>query len=169
MVGVGRAVGAWAMVDPKADTRLAPRQGLILLLLVYCWLTTGTADFKLEAAEKWDWVWKTLAFAAFLPLALRTRLRIEALLLFMILSAGSIIIVGGIKTLASGGGYGALNLMVSNNSGLYEGSIISTVAICIIPLILWFARHGTIFPPDWRVGAFLHAPIFRCPPSPGGH
>ena len=30
-------------------------------------------------------------------------------------------------------GYGALNLMVDNNSGLYEGSIISAVAIAIVP------------------------------------
>ena len=57
-------------------------------------------------------MWKALAFAIFLPLTLRTRLRIEALLLFMVLSVSSIVVVGGIKTLASGGGYGALNLMV---------------------------------------------------------
>ena len=58
----------------------------------------------------------------------------------MILSAASIIIVGGIKTCWRGGGYGSLNLMVDNNSGLYEGSTISTVAIAIIPLILWFTK-----------------------------
>ena len=39
-------------------------------------------------------------------------------------------------------------------------SIISTVAICIIPLILWLANHGTIFPPDWRVKIFAYALIF---------
>ena len=80
----------------------------------------------------------------------------------MVLSAASIIIVGGIKTLGSGGGYGELNLMVTNNSGLYEGSTISTVAIAIIPLIVWFTRHGTIFAPDWRVKAFSYALIFAC-------
>src|SRR3546814_10030239 len=72
----------------------------------------------------------------------------------MIVAASTIIIVGGIKTLASGGGYGELNLMVTNNSGLYEGSTISAVAIAIIPIILWFPRFGTIFPPDWRVKTF---------------
>ena len=162
MIAVGLAVVGWALFDDKRDVRVAPRQGMIVLLLVYCGLTTRMADFPIEALEKWEWVWKALAFAAFLPLTLRTRLRIEALLLFMIVSASSIIIVGGIKTLASGGGYGELNLMVSNNSGLYEGSIISTVAICIIPIILWFARHGTIFAPDWRVKLFCYALIFAC-------
>lgn len=163
LIAVGLAVAAWALVDDKRDSRIGPRQVLLLLLIVYCGITTRGADFPVEAADKWDWVWKALAFATFLPLTLRTRLRIEALLLFMILAASSIIIVGGIKTIASGGGgYGSLNLMVDNNSGLYEGSTISTVAVAIIPLILWFARHGTIFSPDWRVRGFACALVFSC-------
>jgi probable O-glycosylation ligase (exosortase A-associated) len=163
LIAAGLAVAAWAIVDDKRDTRIAPRQFLIVLLLLYCSQTTRAADFPIEALDKWDWVWKALAFAAFLPLTLRTKLRIEALLLIMILSAASIIIVGGIKTIASGGGgYGELNLMVTNNSGLYEGSTISAVAIAIIPVILWFTRHGTIFKPDWMVKTFCYALIFAC-------
>lgn len=162
LIAVIAAVGAWAMFDDKRDTRLAPRQFLLLLMLIYCAITTRSADFPVDAMGKWDWVWKALAFAIFLPLTLRTKLRIEALLLFMVLSAGSIVIVGGIKTLASGGGYGELNLMVSNNSGLYEGSIISTVAVCIVPLVLWFATYGTIFKPDWKVKIFCYALAFAC-------
>ena len=163
LIAFALAVGAWAIVDDKRDVRVAPRQGLILLLMAYCGLTTMGADFATEALEKWDWVWKALLFAAFLPLTLRTRLRIEALLLFMILSAASIIIVGGIKTVVSGGGgYGQLNLMVDNNSGLYEGSTISAVSVAIIPVILWFMRYGTVFPPDWKVKAFCLALVFAC-------
>ena len=162
LVAVALAVGGWLLMDDKSDSRFTPRQGLIVVLLLYCWATTAGADFPLDAKDKWDWVWKCLAFAAFLPLTLRTRLRIEALLLFMILSAASIIIVGGIKTAAGGGGYGQLDLMVNNNSGLYEGSTISTVAIAIIPLIAWFMRYGTIFRPDWKVKGFCLCLIFAC-------
>ncbi len=162
LIAVGLSVLGWLAMDDKKDVRVAPRQLLIVLLLAYCFYTTKNADFKVEALDKWDWVWKALAFAAFLPLTLRTKLRIESLLLFMVLSASSIIIVGGIKTLGSGGGYGELNLMVANNSGLYEGSTISTVAIAIIPLIVWFMRFGTIFPPDWKVKCFCLALIFAC-------
>ncbi|MFW2853079.1 putative O-glycosylation ligase, exosortase A system-associated [Sphingomonas sp. TX0543] len=162
LIAVALAVGGWLIFDDKRDSRFAPRQALILLLMLYCGITTRTADFPAEALEKWDWVWKALIFAAFLPLTLRTRLRIEALLLFMTLSAASIIIVGGIKTLASGGGYGELNLMVANNSGLYEGSIISAVAICLIPIVLWLARYGTLFGTDWRVKAFAAGLAFAC-------
>jgi len=85
LIAVGLAVVAWAAVDDKKDVRVAPRQALILLLLGYCFYTTVNADFPIEAKDKWEWVWKALAFAAFLPLTLRTKLRIESLLLFMCL------------------------------------------------------------------------------------
>ena len=156
------AMGSWLLFDRKTDFRIAGRQWLMLLLLLYAGFTTLNADMPVEAWEKWDWVWKAMVFAIFLPFTLRTKLRIEAYLLFMILSAAAIIIVGGIKTLLSGGGYGALNLMVDNNSGLYEGSTISTVAIALVPLILWAARHGTVFPADWRVKLFAAGLVFAC-------
>jgi probable O-glycosylation ligase (exosortase A-associated) len=162
LIAVALAVGSWMLVDRKEDSRVAPRQLLILLLLGWCAVTTMKADFPADALDKWDWVWKCLAFAAFLPLTLRTRLRIESLLIFMVLSAASIIIVGGIKTAAGGGGYGSLDLMVTNNSGLYEGSTISTVAIAIIPTILWLGKYGTIFKRDWKVKLFVAALVFAC-------
>ncbi len=168
LIAVILAVVGWALMDDKRDVRVAPRQGLLLLLLLYCGITTSQADFPLEALDKWTWVWKALAFAIFLPLTLRTRLRFESLTLFMVLSAATIIIVGGIKTLASGGGYGTLNLMMNNNNGLYESSIISTVAITIIPILLYLMRNGTIFPFDWRVRIFVYALILACALIPVG-
>lgn len=156
------AMLGWVIADDKSGTRMSKRQWVITFLLVYVGFTTLTADFPVEALEKWDWVWKGLIFAIFLPFTLRTRLRMEALLLFMILSGASIAIIGGIKTVLSGGGYGVLNLGVDNNTGLYEGSIVSTFAIALIPLILFFRKNGTIFPTDWRVNLFCAALIFAC-------
>ena len=156
------ALVGWMGLDDKKDTRLSPRQFLLIVLLGYAAFTTATADFPMEAAEKWGWVWKSLVFAIFLPFTLRTKLRIEALLLFMVLSASSIIVVGGIKTMFSGGGYGSLNLMIDNNSGLYEGSTISTVAIAIIPTILWLARYGTVFKPGLLTRGYAYALVFAC-------
>ena len=140
------ALAGWAIADRKDGFKFTARQGLMLLLLAYALGTTAYADVPDAAWEKWDWVWKSLAFAIFLPFTLRTKLRIEAALLFLTLSAGAIVIVGGLKTVMAGGGYGVLNLMVDNNSGLYESSTISTLAIGLIPIIIWFTRHGTIFP-----------------------
>lgn len=107
-------------------------------------------------------MWKALLWAIFLPLTLRTRLRIEALGLVMVLSVASIAIAGGIKTLASGGGYGSLQLLLDENYGLYEGSIMSTVGISMIPLTLWLARHGTVFPKSRLVWLFAAGLIFAC-------
>jgi probable O-glycosylation ligase (exosortase A-associated) len=162
------AVGGWLVADDKRHFRVAPRQWLMIVLLAYVAYTTAHADLPIEALIKWDWAWKALIFAIFLPFTLRTKLRIEAMLLFMVLSASAIIIVGGLKTVASGGGYGVLHLMVDNNSGLYESSIISTFAIAVIPIILWLVRFGTVFPSDWRVRLFAYALIFACLLMPVG-
>jgi putative inorganic carbon (HCO3(-)) transporter len=162
MIVFGFAFLGFLMADDKRHLRVAPRQVAMFLLLIYCFYTTSVADFPIDALTKWDWVWKALVFAIFLPFTLRTKLRIEALALFMVLCASTIIVTGGLKTILSGGGYGVLRLLVDNNSGLYEGSILSTVAICIIPLILWLVNHGTIFKPDWRVKAYAYALIIAC-------
>lgn len=156
------AFGGWLLVEDKKDTRFSARQGLMGLLLLWCAFTTVNAAFPVDALTKWSWVWKALVFAIFLPLTLRTRLRIEALALTMALCASSIVVTGGLKTLASGGGYGELNLMVDSNSGLYEGSTISTVAVAIVPMILWLARYGTVFRPDWKVRGYALALSFAC-------
>ncbi|HEX9964721.1 MAG TPA: putative O-glycosylation ligase, exosortase A system-associated [Allosphingosinicella sp.] len=156
------AIGSWLLFEKKDQLGFTVRQALLTMLLCYTFYTTANADFPIEAAEKWDWASKALMFAIFLPLTLRSKLRIEAVLLFLTLSAATIIIVGGLKTVASGGGYGVLNLMVTNNSNLYESSTISTVAIALIPVILWLARYGTVFPPDWRVKAFAAGLVFAC-------
>ena len=99
------ALLVWLIRDDKKGLRVAPRQWLLAFLLGWAAYTTFTADFPVEALEKWDWAWKALVFAIFLPFTLRTKLRLEALLLFMTLSAATIIIIGGIKTILSGGGY----------------------------------------------------------------
>lgn len=146
--------------DDKRDVRVSPRWALLLVLLAYCGYSTTVALEPLAAQEKWSWVWKALVFAAFLPLLLRTRLRIEALALTLVLCASALIVTGGIKTALGGGGYGSLVLLVNDNSGLYEGSIISCVAIAIIPLIVWLAQHGTVFKPDWKVKTYAAALVF---------
>lgn len=160
LIAFAAAFAGWLLADSKEGSRFTFRQGLMVALLAYCAMTTLTADFPKEAAEKWAWVWKAMVFAIFLPLTLRTRLRIEAAVLAMVLSVGAIIISGGIKTVGGGGGYGTLYFFVNDNTGLYESSTIACVAIAVIPLVLWLAKHGTVFPPDWRVRLFAAGLIF---------
>ncbi|WP_395392275.1 putative O-glycosylation ligase, exosortase A system-associated [Novosphingobium sp. BL-8A] len=168
LMAFAAAFGGWLLFDDKRDTRFNVRQALLIALLLYCAVSTLTAVYPEAAQEKWAWVWKALVFAIFLPFALRTRLRIEAVALVMVLSASALIIDGGIKTAMGGGGYGSLRIFVESNTGLFEGSILSSVAISIIPLILWLAKYGTIFPTDWRVKLFAAALIFACALIPVG-
>jgi len=156
------AFGGWLVADDKTGTRFTLRQFLLTLLLLYCGYTTLTADFPDAAADKWSWVWKALVFAIFLPLTLRTRLRIEATALALVLSAASIVISAGVKTVGGGGGYGTLQSLVADNNGLYEGSTLSMAAIAIIPLVIWLARYGTVFPRHWTVSLFAGALVFAC-------
>ena len=156
------AIGTWLFFDNKKGTRIDILQGVLGLLLFYCAMTTIYADFPEAALEKWAWVWKALLWAMFLPLTLRTKLRIETLVLVLVLSAGTLAISGGMKTAFGGGGYGTLRILVQDNSGLFEGSIFSTVAIAIIPLILWLARYGTIFKPSPYVWTFAICLIGAC-------
>ena len=162
LVAFAAAFGGWLFLDRKEGARFSLRQWLILALLLYCWWTTGNADFPESAATKWDWVWKALLFALFLPLTLTTRARIEALALVLVLSIGTIVIGTGMKTVLGGGGYENLKFFVNDNSGIYESSTLATVAIALIPLIAWFTRFGTIFRPHWMVTTFAALLIFAC-------
>ena len=156
------AFAGWALTDNKRHVRITMRQALLAFLLLWCWITLQGSPFPEPAGTKWEWVWKALFFAIFLPFTLTTHKRIEAAALFMVMSVGAIIISGAIKTVFGGGGYGVLALFVNDNSGIYESSTLATVAVGIIPLILWFTKHGTIIKPDWRVKLFAYALIAAC-------
>ena len=160
LIAFAAAFGGWVALDRKEGARFTLRQGLMALLLGYCFWTTGHADFPIEAATKWDWVWKALLFAIFLPLTLTTRARIEGLALVLLLSVATIVIGTGMKTILGGGGYQNLKFFVNDNSGIYESSTLATVAIGLIPMLWWFARHGTIFRPHWLVTGFALALTF---------
>ncbi|WP_086619335.1 DUF5935 domain-containing protein [Erythrobacter tepidarius] len=162
LIAFAAAFGGWLVLDRKEGVRFSVRQGLMLALLLYCWWTTGRADFPLDAATKWDWVWKALLFAIFLPFTLTTRVRIEALALMLVLTIATIVIGTGMKTIFGGGGYQNLKFFVNDNSGIYESSTLATVAIGLIPLIWWFTRHGTVFRPHWLVTGFAIALTFAC-------
>jgi probable O-glycosylation ligase (exosortase A-associated) len=156
------AIGSWLVADKKKGMQIDHLQVVLILLLAYCGVSTVYAEFPVEGASKWDWVWKALLWSIFLPLVLTTRLRLEALALTMVLSAGTLAIAGGMKTAMGGSGYGSLQLLLDDNSGLFEGSIFSTVAIAIIPLILWLARYGTVFPKSRPVWIFAILLVFAC-------
>ena len=156
------AFAGWLATDPKRSVRVHYRQVLMLVLLGWAFVTLQWSPFPEAAATKWDWVWRALVFAIFLPFTLTTRNRIEATVLTIVLTAGAIIIATGLKTLGGGGGYESLYFFVNDNSNIYESSTLATVAIGLIPLIVWLTRHGTIFRPSRLVSLFAAGLIFAC-------
>ena len=162
LIAFAAAFGGWLALDKKTRPTFTFRQALMLFLLVWAWFTLQGAQFPEPAAAKWDWVWKTLVFAIFLPFTVTTRLRFETAALIMMLTLAAIAISGGIKTVLGGGGYGSLSLFVNENYALYESSTLSTVGIAIIPLIYWYTRHGTIFAPSLPVKLFALGLIGSC-------
>jgi probable O-glycosylation ligase (exosortase A-associated) len=134
------------------DRRFPPRPTLIMVLIVAMaiWVTVTTLDFAVApewAWGKWNWAIKTIVFAAFMPFLFRSRVQIEAFIQVYIFSAAVQVIPYGAKTLLSGGSYHANLGLLNGNSGLAEGSTLSTVAVMSVPLILWLRRHSLIMPP----------------------
>ncbi|ODT00576.1 MAG: putative O-glycosylation ligase, exosortase A system-associated [Erythrobacter sp. SCN 62-14] len=163
LIAFAAAFGGWLLLDKaKTSARFSFRQGLMVLLLAYCFWTTQNAAFPEAAQFKWEWVWKALLFGIFLPLTLTTRARLEGLALVLVLSIGTIVISTGIKTVLGGGGYENLKFFVKDNSGIYESSTLATMAIALVPMIWWFTRFGTVFRPHWLVTGFALALTLAC-------
>ncbi|MGB3721351.1 MAG: DUF5935 domain-containing protein [Pacificimonas sp.] len=145
IMGAG-ALASFILFDKEKRLRFSLLQFLILLLVVYSTLTTfGWAI--LPTTDKWDWTTKALLFSVFLPMVFTTRRRIEVALGVILFSICAITLSGALKTLAGSSGYGSLSFIVGNNTGLFEGSILSTTALSMLPMLWWFYRHNTLLPP----------------------
>lgn len=132
--------------DRKKNLRFNGIQALMLLWVA--WFTFTSSRAIIQDAQvwfKWNSAWKAVIFGGlFLPLVLATRRRIEAALCLTVLCVGLVSVSGGMKTLAGGGGYRELKMIVDVNKGLYESSTIGTVAIAIVPLTLYLYKHSSL-------------------------
>ncbi|SRR5579859_1111706 len=145
IIGVA-AIGGYLLFDRRDPPR--PTLGLWLIVSWAIWITLTTlwAEVPAAAWEKWNWAIKTVAFSAFLPFVIRSRIQIEAMVLTIVLSLGGTLLAGGARTLLTGGGYQVKLGLASGNSGLAEGSTLATTAIAIIPLILCMRTHSLLLP-----------------------
>ncbi|MFM7027760.1 MAG: putative O-glycosylation ligase, exosortase A system-associated [Chakrabartia sp.] len=162
LIGFALAFGGWLVAAKHHRPSTSWQQGLMLVLMLYCLMTTLSADFPVEAQFKWDWVWKAMLFALFLPLTLTTRLRIEAVVLTMVLSVSVLVVPAGVKTLLTGGGYQELNLLAETNAGLHESSILACAAIMLLPLLRFLSRDGKVFAPGPAVRLYALALGLAC-------
>ena len=143
------AIGSYVVLDRRSPPRLSFHTLLTLFFAGWCTLSISWAEMPVSAWYKWDWAFKVMMFAAFLPLVLRSRVQIEAFLQVFLFSASLHILTLGIKTMLSGSAYGRQLGVFATNAGLLESSYLASVSIALIPIILFLRRHSLLIPKSW--------------------
>ena len=140
------AFGGYLAMDRRDPPRLSTETVLQICLVIWVNLTMIWAQAPDAAWTKWDWAVKTLAFSAFIPLVIRSRVQIEAFAQTYVFSLAANFVPFGLKTLISGGGYGTNLGLAQGNSGLAEGGLLSTVCLMAVPLAIYLGRHSLLIP-----------------------
>jgi probable O-glycosylation ligase (exosortase A-associated) len=140
------AIGSYFIFDRRSPPRLTLAGAVPALMAVWCTLTMLWAVAPESGWTKWDWAVKTLVFAAFLPLVIRSRVQIEAMAQVYLFALAANIIPFGIKTTISGGGYGINLGLIAGNAGLGEGGQLSTFCLMAVPIALYLSQHARLIP-----------------------
>jgi putative inorganic carbon (HCO3(-)) transporter len=140
------ALGGYMVMDRRSPPKLSIVTVLQACLVIWVNLTMIWAQAPGPAWEKWDWAFKTLAFATFIPLVIRSRVQIEAFAQTYVFSLAANFVPFGLKTLISGGGYGSNLGLAQGNSGLAEGGLLSTVCLMAVPLAVFLGKHSQLIP-----------------------
>ncbi|MEI7709896.1 MAG: putative O-glycosylation ligase, exosortase A system-associated [Rhodospirillales bacterium] len=146
MIMGAAAMGAYLVFDRKDPPKLTLAGATPAILAVWstvamAWSVAG--DF---AWVKWDWAFKVLMFAAFLPYVIRSRVQIEAMAQVYLCALAGNIIPFGVKTIISGGGYGQNLGLGGGNSGLGEGGQLSTFCLMAVPIAYYLSRNAQLIP-----------------------
>src|SRR6185437_15474577 len=146
IMGVGAFLSYFAL-DRRSPPPLTLQSVLQVMMLIWCTATLVWAEAPLDAAlEKWDWAFKSILFATFVPLVIRSRVQIEAFAQTYVFSLAANFVPFGIKTLISGGGYGTNLGLAQGNSGLSEGGLLSTICLMAVPLALFLGKNSLLMP-----------------------
>lgn len=140
------ALGGYLMLDRRSPPPLTMQTALQISMACWITLTMLWAQAPEAGWVKWDWAFKTVAFAAFIPFVIRSRVQIEAFAQTYVFSLAANLVPFGLKVLMSGGGYGMNLGLQSGNSGLAEGGLLSTNCLMIVPLAIFLASHSQLIP-----------------------
>jgi len=140
------AVGGYVLLDRRSPPRLSLETALQASMAIWVTTTLAWAEVPDAAWGKWDWAFKTLLFATFVPFVIRSRVQIEAFAQIYVFSLAANFVPFGIKTLISGGGYGSNLGLQQGNTGLSEGGLLSTACLMAVPLAVFLSRHSQLMP-----------------------
>lgn len=140
------AIGLYFVADRRSPPRPNGITFMQVTLAVWVTATLLWAVDPVNAWAKWDWAFKTLVFAAFIPFVIRSRVQIEAFVQVYMLALAANLVPYGLKIMISGGGYGRNLGLAGGNSGLTEGATLASVACMAIPLLLYLRKHARLIP-----------------------
>ena len=109
------------------------------------WITLShlNAEFPLYSAIKYDTAIKTLFILFFIPFTISTKKDFDFVLSILYAASSLFITIGGIKSAMGGGGYGISLIGLQGSGFMYsEGSMLATLAVCLIPLSLYLAHYS---------------------------
>ncbi len=140
------ALGGYFLADRRSPPPLTLQTCLQASMAIWVTLTLLWAQVPDAAWEKWNWAFKTVAFAAFIPYVIRSRVQIEAFAQTYVFSLAANFVPYGLKVLISGGGYGRNLGLQAGNTGLAEGGLLSTSCLMAVPLAIFLASHSQLVP-----------------------
>jgi putative inorganic carbon (HCO3(-)) transporter len=140
------ALGTYLLFDRRSPPPLTMQTALQAGMAVWISATMIWAQVPGPAWEKWDWAFKTIAFATFIPFVIRSRVQIEAFAQTYVFSLAANFVPFGLKVLNSGGGYGTNLGLQAGNTGLSEGGLLSTSCLMAVPLAIYLASHSQLIP-----------------------
>lgn len=145
IMGAGAFLTYFAL-DRRSPPPLTLQSVIQVLMAIWMTATLLWAELPDRAWVKWDWAFKAMVFASFVPLVIRSKVQIEAFVQTYVFSLAANFVPFGLKVLVSGGGYGQNLGLQQGNSGLAEGGQLSTVCLMAVPLALFLGKHGKLIP-----------------------
>ena len=156
MIMGAAAVGSYLLMDRRSPPKLNFITVAQFSLAIWATITLLWAVSPDRALLKWDWAFKTMMFAAFIPFVIRSRIQIEAFLQVYYFSLAANLLPFGMKTILSGGGYGQALGLSGANYGLGEGSTLAAVSVMTVPIAIYLANHGQLLPKSLAVKSMYY-------------
>jgi putative inorganic carbon (HCO3(-)) transporter len=146
MIMAVAAIGGYLMLDRKAPPRVSAFTLLSVIFALWCTLSLSWAEVPTAAWAKWDWAFKSVMFAAFLPYLIRSRVQIETFLQVFLFAMTLHMLPLGVKNLLSGSSYGRSLGIINENILLLESSTLAAASVAMIPIALYLRKHNTLLP-----------------------
>jgi putative inorganic carbon (hco3(-)) transporter len=142
----------WLIMEKKTVPRPMLLTLLMIAFLLWVNVTSLNALVPSQAAFGWDRTVKVIGFAILTAQMLNSRVRLEAFVWVLVLSATYFAVPGAIKVIVSGGagGIGDGEVVVGAWGSFFGDRVtLSVVLAMTVPFVLYLGRQTTLLPTRW--------------------